>query len=103
MCRQKGWAARPRYHAALPDRQVSQVARIVAVNGTHRPPDALAPLINTDRQTDVCLSDKGAARGRRRQTDTKCHQKNTTRAHTQIKNTHARTHARIGPAPWTEI
>ena len=23
-----------------------QVVRIVAVNGTHRPPDALAPLIN---------------------------------------------------------
>ena len=27
----------------------NQVARIVAVNGTHRPPDALAPLINVRR------------------------------------------------------
>ena len=35
----------PRYHAALPDRQPG-IIRIVAVNGTHRPPDALAPLIN---------------------------------------------------------
>ena len=26
-----------------------QVARIVAVNSTHRPPDALAPLINVRR------------------------------------------------------
>ena len=33
----------------LPCRTDSQVARIVAVNGTHRLPDALAPLINVRR------------------------------------------------------
>ena len=35
----------PRYLTALPDRRPGRL-RIVAVNGTHRPPDALAPLIN---------------------------------------------------------
>jgi len=43
MCRQQGWFAR--YLPALPD----QVVQIVAVNGTHRLPDALAPLINVRR------------------------------------------------------
>ena len=42
---------------SLASRTDSQVSRIVAVNGTHRLPDALAPLINVrrgaegDRQT----------------------------------------------------
>ena len=35
----------PRYLAGQPDRRPGRL-RIVAVNGTHRPPDALAPLIN---------------------------------------------------------
>ena len=33
----------------LPCRTDDQVARMVAVNGTHRLPDALAPLINVRR------------------------------------------------------
>ena len=33
----------------LPCQTDDQVARIVAVNGTHRLPDALAPLINVRR------------------------------------------------------
>ena len=44
MCRQQGWGMFP--GTFLASRTDSQVARIVAVNGTHRPPDALAPLIN---------------------------------------------------------
>ena len=48
MCRQTGWGAAvghvPRYLAALPDRRPGRL-RIVAVNGTHRALDALAPLI----------------------------------------------------------
>ena len=52
----------------LPCRTDSQVARIVAVNGTHRPPDALAPLINVRRGADGRdgVGDKLTA---------KCHQK----------------------------
>ena len=41
----------PWYHAALPDRRPG-IIRIVAVNGTHRPPDALAPLINVRSGAD---------------------------------------------------
>ena len=41
----------PRY-TSLPCRTDDQVARIVAVNGTHRPPDALAPLVNVRRGAD---------------------------------------------------
>ena len=47
MCRQRGWGMFP--GTMLPCRTDSQVARIVAVNGTHRLPDALAPLINVRR------------------------------------------------------
>ena len=36
----------------LPCRTDDQVVRIVAVNGTHRLPDALAPLINVRSGTD---------------------------------------------------
>ena len=52
---QRGWGLFP--GTSLPCRTDDQVARIVAVNGTHRLPDALAPLINVrrgaegDRQT----------------------------------------------------
>ena len=55
MCRQRGWGMFP--GTLLASRTDSQVTRIVAVNGTHRPPDALAPLINVwsgaegDKQT----------------------------------------------------
>ena len=44
MCRQTGWGLF--FGTTLPCRTDDQVARIVAVNGTHRLPDALAPLIN---------------------------------------------------------
>ena len=43
MCRQRGWGMSP--GTSLPCRTDDQVARIVAVNGTHRPPDALEPLM----------------------------------------------------------
>ena len=43
MCRQRGWGMFP--GTLLPCRTDDQVARIVAVNGTHRPPDALEPLV----------------------------------------------------------
>ena len=48
MCRQTGSWDRvgPVPGTSLPCRTDNQVARIVAVNGTHRLPDALAPLIN---------------------------------------------------------
>ena len=45
--KRQGWGLFP--GTFLPCRNDSQVARIVAVNGTHRPPDALAPLINVRR------------------------------------------------------
>jgi hypothetical protein len=47
MCTQRGWGMFP--GTLLASRTDSQVARIVAVNGTHRLPDALAPLINVRR------------------------------------------------------
>ena len=47
MCRQTGWGLFP--GTSLPCRTDDQVVRIVAVNGTHRLPDALAPLINVRR------------------------------------------------------
>ena len=40
---------RPPGGTSLPCRTDHQVARTVAVNGTHRLPDALAPLINVRR------------------------------------------------------
>ena len=55
MCRQSGWGVFP--GTSLASRTDDQVARIVAVNGTHRLPDALAPLMNVrhgaegDKQT----------------------------------------------------
>ena len=47
MCRQRGWGMFP--GTSLPYQTDDQVVWIVAVNGTHRPPDALAPLINVRR------------------------------------------------------
>ena len=55
MCRQRGWGLFP--GTSLASRTDDQVARMVAVNGTHRLSDALAPLINVrsgaegDKQT----------------------------------------------------
>ena len=50
MCRQRGWGSFP--STLLPCRTDDQVAWIVAVNGTHRLPDALAPLINVRSGAD---------------------------------------------------
>ena len=57
MCRQPGWGLFP--GTLLPCRTDDQVARIVAMNGTHRLPDALEPLMcglgltETNRVTDT--------------------------------------------------
>ena len=36
----------------MPCRTDDRLARMAAVNGAHRPPDALAPLINVRREAD---------------------------------------------------
>ena len=51
LCVGRQGGASPRYLTGQPDRQPG-IIRMAAVNGAHRPPDALAPLINVRRGAD---------------------------------------------------